>query len=301
MAETLAAYPRLRATRLHEMLRLRGYTGGVGIVRTLVRTMRRETLAGEEAQVDWGSFGTIRISHATRALMCFVMVLSHSRAVFARFYLDVRMESFLDGHVAAFEAFGGAPRKILYDNLKSAVLERVSVSVIEQSSSSRCQSVELRARRETSRPSTMPARPRPTSVTSRWKPSRSTAEAPERPRSESMTTTCSADHPSAMARSRSAYWRWVLSDHLPQCGLPHVEEGVARQVARRDLGVLFGRHGRASGRQRVDARENGFFRTSCGAGCARGSGAQVVSPRRPTQPNPQRRAPVPNMTAASQP
>lgn len=133
--ETLRAYPRLRATRLFEMLKLRGYAGGVGIVRTHVRTLRRtsrheaflrrETFPGEEAQVDWGSFGTLRIGHATRALMCFVMVLSHSRAVFARFYLDARMESFLDGHVAAFEAFGGAPRKILYDNLKSAVLDRV--------------------------------------------------------------------------------------------------------------------------------------------------------------------------------
>jgi hypothetical protein len=52
------------------------------------------------------------------------MVLSHSRALFARFYLDQTMESFLDGHVRAFEAFGGAARVALYDNLKSVVLER---------------------------------------------------------------------------------------------------------------------------------------------------------------------------------
>lgn len=135
IAETLAAYPRLRATRLFEMLKLRGYVGAVGILRSHLRArrktsrheafVRRQTLPGEEAQVDWGSFGTIRVGHATRPLMCFVMVLSHSRAVFARFYLDARMESFLDGHVAAFESFGGAPRVVLYDNLKSAVLERV--------------------------------------------------------------------------------------------------------------------------------------------------------------------------------
>ena len=135
LSETLATYPRLRATRLYEMLRQRGYEGGVGIVRARVRALRkssrheaflrRETLPGEEAQVDWGSFGTIRIGHAKRPLMCFVMVLSHSRAVFARFYLDARMESFLDGHASAFESFGGAPRTLLHDNLKSAVLERV--------------------------------------------------------------------------------------------------------------------------------------------------------------------------------
>jgi hypothetical protein len=56
--------------------------------------------------------------------MAFVMVLSYSRQVFLRFFLDARMESFLRGHVAAFSAWGGVPRVLLYDNLKSAVLER---------------------------------------------------------------------------------------------------------------------------------------------------------------------------------
>jgi hypothetical protein len=56
--------------------------------------------------------------------MAFVMVLSHSRQIFLRFCLDARMENFLRGHVGAFQAFAGVPRVILYDNLKSAVLER---------------------------------------------------------------------------------------------------------------------------------------------------------------------------------
>jgi hypothetical protein len=56
--------------------------------------------------------------------MAFVMVLSYSRQLFLRFYLNARMESFLRGHVAAFDAFSGLPRVILYDNLRSAVLER---------------------------------------------------------------------------------------------------------------------------------------------------------------------------------
>jgi hypothetical protein len=53
------------------------------------------------------------------------MVLSHSRAMYARFFHDQKLESFLLGHVEAFEWFGGVPRECLYDNLKSAVLERV--------------------------------------------------------------------------------------------------------------------------------------------------------------------------------
>ena len=52
------------------------------------------------------------------------MVLSHSRAMYARFSFDQTVPSFLRGHVKAFEAFGGVPREILYDNLKSVVLER---------------------------------------------------------------------------------------------------------------------------------------------------------------------------------
>ena len=61
--------------------------------------------------------------------MAFVMVLSHSRMVFLRFYLDARMDSFLAGHVLAFAAFAGVPRVLLYDNLKSAVLERVGDAI----------------------------------------------------------------------------------------------------------------------------------------------------------------------------
>jgi hypothetical protein len=52
------------------------------------------------------------------------MVLSFSRWIFLRFFLDAQMANFLRGHEAAFTAWGGLPRVALYDNLKSAVLER---------------------------------------------------------------------------------------------------------------------------------------------------------------------------------
>jgi transposase len=131
---TLEQYPRLRATRVYAMLRERGYPGSVVQVRRWVRTvrpaaraeayLRLETLPGEQAQVDWGNFGAIQIGRARRTLSCFVLVLSWSRAVYARFALDQTLESFLRGHVEAFAALGGVPRTILYDNLKSVVLDR---------------------------------------------------------------------------------------------------------------------------------------------------------------------------------
>lgn len=75
----------------------------------------------------------------------------------------------------------------------------------------RCQSALLRARRDTSSPSTIPSCPIATSVTRCWKPSRSCDCAPERPRSLSMTWTRSIGQPRAIARSRKAYFRLVLS------------------------------------------------------------------------------------------
>jgi len=132
---TLEQHPRLVATRLLEMIRQRGYVGSVFPIRRYVRTVRPRsrheaffrlsTLPGEQGQVDWGSFGSIDIGNTRRPLSCFVMVLSWSRAIFARFVLDQTLESFLRCHVAAFAAFQGVPRGLLYDNLKTAVLERV--------------------------------------------------------------------------------------------------------------------------------------------------------------------------------
>jgi len=133
IVDQLEKHPRLRATRLHEMVRLRGYTGSVTQLRRFVKTvrprrreafLRLETLPGEQGQVDWANFGTIRIGHAQRKLSCFVMVLSFSRAIFARFALDQSFESFVLAHTLAFETFGGSPRTLLYDNLRSVVLER---------------------------------------------------------------------------------------------------------------------------------------------------------------------------------
>jgi transposase len=139
LRDTLAQYPRLRATRLHEMVRQRGYAGSAVQVRRAVRRLRPApaseaylrltTLPGEVAQVDWGSFGTIRIGRGTRPLSAFVLVLGYSRAVHAVFTLDQTLESFLRGHVEACDALGGCARTLIYDNLKSAVLDRQGSAV----------------------------------------------------------------------------------------------------------------------------------------------------------------------------
>jgi len=131
--QILDQHPRLRATRIYQMIRERGYTGSVVQLRRAVARLRppvREaflrlhTFPAEQAQVDWAHFGQVAVGRAKRALSCFVITLSYSRALYLEFFFDQTMENFLRGHVHAFQDWGGQPRVILYDNLRSAVLER---------------------------------------------------------------------------------------------------------------------------------------------------------------------------------
>jgi transposase len=131
---TFAEFPTLCSSRLWEMVRSRGYTGAKDHFRAIAARyrprraseafFRLSVLPGEQAQVDWAHFGTIRCDGYERPLVAFVMVLSHSRRIFLRFFRSLAMGAFLRGHVEALRFFGGVPRVMLYDNLKSAVLER---------------------------------------------------------------------------------------------------------------------------------------------------------------------------------
>lgn len=133
IVSTLKQHPRLRATRLFQMLRDRGYQGSISQLRRIVRKLRPPSseaflrlsvLPSEQAQVDWASFGTVTVGRAQRRLSCFVLTLSYSRAFYFEFFFDQTLENFFQGHVNAFADLGGVVRTCLYDNLKAVVLER---------------------------------------------------------------------------------------------------------------------------------------------------------------------------------
>ena len=119
------------AQRIYERLRdEHGYTGSYSAVsRYVARTrgvvgevfMPLEFGPGEEAQVDWGE-GWIIENGTERTAQFFCMRLASSRASFIHPYQHQNLESFLDGHVRAFQFFGGVPRRLAYDNLKTAVI-----------------------------------------------------------------------------------------------------------------------------------------------------------------------------------
>src|SRR5436190_2498206 len=131
--QTLKQYPRLRATRIFQMIRARGYEGSVSQLRRVVAGLRPSaqeaflqlrTFPGEQAQADWAHFGEVQIGRARRRLSCFVITLSYSRALSLSFFFDQGLENLLRAHVEAFSHFQGSARVILYDNMKQVVLRR---------------------------------------------------------------------------------------------------------------------------------------------------------------------------------
>lgn len=132
--ETLKDHPRLRATRLFDMLHMRGYEGSIVTLRRYVREvrptprgevyLRTERLIGEQAQVDWAHVGSLDVSGGKRPLWVFVMLLAYSRAMWAELVFDLTVESLRRSLVRASRFFDGVTRQWLFDNPKTVVLER---------------------------------------------------------------------------------------------------------------------------------------------------------------------------------
>lgn len=137
--ETLELYPKLHGSRIHMMLKEQGYAGSIRHLRRRLQVLRKpfkerfyvksEYIAGECAQVDWAHFGTLKVGKAERKLSAFVMTLAWSRRMFVCFTFDQKVETLLNCHREAFLALGGVPRSILYDNMKTVVVERLGSSV----------------------------------------------------------------------------------------------------------------------------------------------------------------------------
>lgn len=86
-------------------------------------SIRFETGPGQQAQVDWGSFGKIEIDDKIERLYCFVYVLGYSRAMYIEFTIKQNLQTLEECHINAFEELG-IPEIIVYDNMKTVVLSR---------------------------------------------------------------------------------------------------------------------------------------------------------------------------------
>jgi transposase len=134
MREVLAEWPAIKAPRMTEILRVHGYDGSVDQVKRRLRELRppparpaqRTGYApGQVAQIDWAEMESRpRLLGRERRIYALILTLPYSGAQTAHFSLDMTVESFLEGHVAAFEFLGGVPGECVYDNLRSAVARR---------------------------------------------------------------------------------------------------------------------------------------------------------------------------------
>lgn len=128
-----------RPKAIHDYLRTHeeDFSVSYAAVKRLCRAIRKQqgiqpddvvipvtTRPGLIAQVDFGYVGKLSDSRnsETRKAWVFVMVLAHSRHLFAKIVFDQRIETWLQLHVDAFEFFGAVPEVIVPDNLKAAVV-----------------------------------------------------------------------------------------------------------------------------------------------------------------------------------
>lgn len=124
-----AAPRRMPATVLLREMRERGYEGGISILKDWLRTERPamaaptirrfETPPGQQAQIDWTT-----IRRGRDPLSAFVATLGFSRWSFVWFAADERFETLIDAHERFFDAIGGSPRTVLYDNMKTVLIDR---------------------------------------------------------------------------------------------------------------------------------------------------------------------------------
>ena len=128
------AKQRHTAKRIYERLIEEGFTGKYTIVKDAVHELRlttREvfvplTHTPGEAQVDFFEAQVV-MNGVQRKVHGFVMALPYSDAFFVACFERECTESFQEGHVRAFNYFGGVPRRISYDNSKIAVKTIIGV------------------------------------------------------------------------------------------------------------------------------------------------------------------------------
>ena len=142
LLQRVAAFPELSAKRLLREVRDLGYSGGYSILTAFLREVRPprrpvferrfETPPGRQAQVDFAQF---RVEFTddpgvTRIVWLFSMVLGHCRWLWGRFCASQDLQTVLRCHIDAFAAMDGVPSEVLYDRMKTAVIDEDADGVV---------------------------------------------------------------------------------------------------------------------------------------------------------------------------
>lgn len=119
----------LPGTVLFQEIKGQGYKGGITQLRDYLRSIkpapepekliRFETPPGKQMQVDW-----IEFRKGKNPLSAFVATLGFSRASYIEFVSNEKLPTLIECHKRAFDYFGGVPEEVLYDNMKTVILDR---------------------------------------------------------------------------------------------------------------------------------------------------------------------------------
>ena len=134
--EYLETDPTVGAPVILRKIRNKGYSGGITILHEYLKKtrgqaknrtafIRFESDPGEDFQIDWGHFGAIGYGNTKRKLYALAVIESYSRMLYVEFTHSQKQEVLHGCLFNAFKYFGGTPKKIVVDNMVTAVINRV--------------------------------------------------------------------------------------------------------------------------------------------------------------------------------
>lgn len=134
--EMVERYPKVNAPVVLRKITDKGFDGEITIVRKYIRVLkydiggkqafiRFESQPGQQIQIDWGHFGSLVYGGSSRKLYALAVIESHSRMLYVVFTHSQKQEALHQCLVEAFRYFGGTPKEIVVDNMRTAVTERV--------------------------------------------------------------------------------------------------------------------------------------------------------------------------------
>lgn len=156
LRDRIALYPGFSGKRLFREIAAMGFKGGYTTVTDFLRQCRPprvvqferrfETLAGRQAQVDFAQFKVAFSDEpgVSRIFWLFSMVLGHSRWLWGRFCPTQDLQTVMRCHIDAFDAMGGAPSEVLYDRMKTAVVDEDAEGIVIYNRSLGCLAGPLR-------------------------------------------------------------------------------------------------------------------------------------------------------------
>lgn len=120
------------AWSIYEFIKKQGYKGKYGLVKNFCNqykkenikkaTVRFETTPGLQAQVDWKESVVLHNRAGTEfKINVFILLLGYSRYKFLKLTTDRTRDTVFRALTEGFEYFGGVPREILFDNMRSVV------------------------------------------------------------------------------------------------------------------------------------------------------------------------------------